>query len=613
MFSSKPPPLSDKKASFQVDGNQKTKFEGDEDKEPVLHTSLSLSSTTSSAGGKDGRKELNESLYTRLMFLKYNFIALACNLLLLAFFLALSSDAGFKLTNMTSSMLSGTSIIFLALLYAVHAINFHALRNGSAAYFGYLLCRKGGYSIIVSQFLQDSLLSKVTFASKLSFRSPSRKLLTRVAMLNLFHALVSILPIALAVYIVSNPVRIDMRTLSCLIYTQDGPLIDRGFPTLEVEMGCAEYVFGTSLGFLSSEMPIPYSTHILPPQIIDVLDDGSTIIGGGFLTDVQSTCTCAPTLVSDDLVDTGIDASLVAQMQTLYRRLGNELGVVNALSYNTSGENAVVMTMISGIDTCYTTNLTWPSVPVCKTIIGNHRKGTIVAKFMTDGTPASIALKSVDVRSEDGPADNTWLMAALTNILEGSVNSHVLPKVYPGAINPMLWWTTANMQGVNAAFLSAGLETFWTMVLRAGMQRTFTPHNQFCTQNQVDPNSVVLTFDDSTASLLGNIFVAGQILVSVVSLLMSLPYLIVSFPMGVGIRFCLDSSFFRLMLQQPLQEGIIKDYYQPNAESAFILPTLDVVLRLGESMKTRDDPDIGNICLGKPKLISNFINGKLYL
>lgn len=57
----------------------------------------------------------------------------------------------------------------------------------------------------------------------------------------------------------------------------------------------------------------------------------------------------------------------------------------------------------------------------------------------------------------------------------GSVqtSSHKLPGFYPGTVNPLLWWTTPNLQVVATSLISAGLETSLSMMLRVGIMRTY--------------------------------------------------------------------------------------------------------------------------------------------
>jgi hypothetical protein len=78
-------------------------------------------------------------------------------------------------------------------------------------------------------------------------------------------------------------------------------------------------------------------------------------------------------------------------------------------------------------------------------------------QYMTDGTPASIAADIVTVLEVyPEKANITWITTSLLHLLGSPIAAINLPSTYPGSTNPMLWWTTPNMEVVAAAFVESG-------------------------------------------------------------------------------------------------------------------------------------------------------------
>jgi hypothetical protein len=63
----------------------------------------------------------------------------------------------------------------------------------------------------------------------------------------------------------------------------------------------------------------------------------------------------------------------------------------------------------------------------------------------------------VDIKEMGEPANISWVMQSLVYLFGNPISNIALPSSFPGAVNPMLWWTTPNMQVSDPADLEAGL------------------------------------------------------------------------------------------------------------------------------------------------------------
>jgi hypothetical protein len=81
---------------------------------------------------------------------------------------------------------------------------------------------------------------------------------------------------------------------------------------MRTEMGVGEYVFGSSLGILRSENGTPNTTFVLSPQLIDVCEDGTTLIGNGFATVISTSCACVSSSEIQALEMGGVNALISA-------------------------------------------------------------------------------------------------------------------------------------------------------------------------------------------------------------------------------------------------------------------------------------------------------------
>ncbi|KAJ3324754.1 hypothetical protein HDV06_006012 [Boothiomyces sp. JEL0866] len=549
-------------------------------------------------------KELVENKFS---FMKWIFIALALNIVLLIFLQELVSPNGFIVGFLGSELqLSSTVILELWMLICYLAIQ-KAMMSGASAYVGYLITRPQGYSLAACGFIQSDLFSKFFFASKLSFRSPSRTFLSRLSYLWVIQTLTLVLPLFSASTIAASNYYVYSGTLGCLIYTQNGQPYDRYWPSLQAEMGFAELCFGTAMGVLRSEEDVPHSTFITAPQLIDTAADGTIIVGNGYVTSISTTCKCIDTGSAANIAKGGnIPSGIASNMSSQVAGYQNNPAMVNYVAQNSSA--IVISTILTGTNVCTLTDPTEIGYPLCTTTAYDHKTASISITFMTDGTPASIAPRKADILSTGSSSDISWLYAAYVSILEGVQTSTLLPETFKGSINPLLWWTSTNMQSVNPALLSAGIETLFAILGRAGVQRSYSHTSSRCTQSVIDSSSIVLRMSN-VGYTIGIIFFTLQLAMVLLSFLGTIPWLLSKDPIYPGIRLVTDHVFFMVMINSTL---VALFGVNATMDTPLIWTKFDFVVRVGEAIKTRDDPDLGNIIMDKPKFVTNFVKGKSY-
>jgi hypothetical protein len=393
--------------------------------------------------------------------------------------------------------------------------------------------------------------------------------------------------------------------VSCVEYTQEGDPIDRNWPTYNSSSGFAELIFGTALGNLRSEMDVNVTTMFMTPQMVGALSDGSTLDGPGFVTDILSSCKCKPANTDEwrkinpklPLVDA---QSMLANLQNT-----RKLGLYSHLDMD--GEDVVlVSSAISGTSLCGGSNQTF--VPFCLTKFHNHRKAILTSAYMTDGTPASVAQKRVDIQSIIGKGNSTWVFHSLKNILEGELSGIELPSTIPALLNPLFYWTTPNLLAIDPALMDAGLETLFAILLRGGMQRTLSVIGNSCLK-RVEVNSITLLSMHSYGVEVANIILSLHLTVCVFSLLAYIPWFLSEDCIGPGIRIIQNQPYFSTLVScSRLAMGTDE---MCNAPAYQIWQRMDVVMRVGESIDTVDD-EMGHLILDKPKMVSGIKNGKRY-
>lgn len=566
-----------------------------------------------SSGSQSGRfgKALRESFSRKMVHIQFIWIALVSNAMLLWIGDQMISKQGLYFPTGGAGLARAFPILMTIWMHISAELTAHAIHDAFNVFGGYLLSRKKGYSIAICGFTQASGTEKITFGSKLAYKSGSKALLEKVSYIWLLLYLMMILPLFAPIYIHKKEFQTSGSRLHCIEYEEKGTPLDRKWPNLENAMGTAEILFTKSLGYPRTEMDNPkvdFGIYLFPPQLLDAASEHSSIRGAGFTTNIRSRCSCASSTNDTDLIDAGVPISLLHGLAAAYQSLGSEQGMVNSMEMNGT-EMGVIITIFSGVEFCGGSDHI--SAPVCKTQLFDHRHIIANAEFMTDGYPSSIALKKATIISDEGPADVFWAYNSLKSVLGGQLSIQKLPKIFPGCENPLLWWTTVNLQYMSYSLIEPGLETMFGIILRGGMQRTLKGRATECSELITDIDRFLLTID-STGYYILTFFAAMHMVFTLLALVATIPWFVSQAPISPAIRLMGSRTYFLMMIAKRIATDVPIDALRSNMESVAVWPTLDCILRVGEAKTTSDDPDIGRIVLDKPKLVSGLTYTKSY-
>ncbi|KAL2916459.1 hypothetical protein HK105_203892 [Polyrhizophydium stewartii] len=552
-------------------------------------------------------REVSETTSTKLYEMRWCCAAAILNSVMILIIVRLQSGIIIPIGGEISTSI-GCVILELVLLIS-NFVTSHALDGGASAFFGEKLASKKGYSLAVCGFLQVSTFLKLPFANQLSLNSTCRKLLARSSLLWItLHAILWLTPLT-ATALKGDVVRLDQGTIQCVVYRQRGRPLDRKWPTLTVENGVSEFIFGSALGVMRSENPgVNVTTAIIAPQFISDVGDGDKVVGPGFSADISTNCECAPSIDLDGLSAVGVSSNIAPSLLAEYAGLNGGTGMANAFINGTSSLN--IITMLSRTNICGGINETNTFVPVCFTEISNHRHAEIMIQYMSDGTMASIAPRQVEIRSLLGAADlQYWLSNAMNAILEGPFSHTRLPPTFPGAVNPLLWWATPNLIALDPSLIEAGIETMFAVLLRAGVQRTYISEGDTCVHNMEILGVSSLDLADYGANVA--IFILSfQLFATAVTILCYIPWLLSPNPIGPAVRLTRDHVYFTTMLNSSSISGGTEMLC--NAPPHAIWQAYDTIVRVGEPIGTRNDPIFGHVTLDRPKLLTHLTNGKRY-
>lgn len=595
--------------------NIPTKAQQESSRLDPLHQQKSENSLRSDEDGASRGREINDTFMGRVIYLQWSFFALIIEFLFLYVLVLLHSSSGVTVPIGGKVFQQTVPVILELWMHICYLCTDFALSNGLTAYFGYQLSQKHGYSLIVCGFIQSGLFAKIQFSGLLNFRSKYKKVISRASMLWLVHILMLILTFFCSTAIKITTTRYDSGKLLCVTYGQQGVPIDRGWPTIETQAGAAEFIFGSSLGKLSSEEGTPDSTLVTYPQLIDTCQDGTVIEGTGFSTDIYTTCECSASNQAKDLIYAGIPQENATNMIAQLSTLGSGQGIVQMIQLNETGAEIYLYSIVAGFRTCGGNNYVNKSVLVCETLISNHQTALVGISWMNDGNPVRSAPNIVKRLNEvDGftpePASITWLYRAIGNAMGGEMHTLKLPGFYPGTVNPLLWWTTPNLQTMSVAAVRAGFETFVAMLVKVGITRTYSVQGEQCSQNLEDLSQTTLHMTENGFQI-GLIFILFEIFLSIGSILACVPWFICKDPIIPAIRLVADITYFNIMLCKNSTGNLLR-MIGSTADRTDIWPKLDMVVRVGENIQSVSDPDHGEIILDKPKLVTQLSWTKCY-
>jgi len=304
------------------------------------------------------------------------------------------------------------------------------------------------------------------------------------------------------------------------------------------------------------------------------------------------------------MVEYGFDIQLANKFIQGALALGADPGLVSDIQLD--GEEINIVTYMHGYKVCGGYNTT--SVPVCNTKLSNHINALIQMQYGTDGTTASIAALFSEIREELAPANMTWMYAGLKSVLPGDPAITALPPTIPGMINPLIYWTSSDLLAVNPSLLEAGMETFFTLAGRSGIQRAFATEGKDCVRNVDIPNTSLVHMKDyaAKAAFVGLVL---QLILSFVSVVSFVPWLLSASPIGPAVKVVQNAEYFTTFLRSSSLQSNLEGLC--NAPAHAIWQALDVVVRVGEAVGSRDDV-IGVLTLDKPKMVRELVNGRKY-
>ncbi|KAJ3273630.1 hypothetical protein HDV01_004239 [Terramyces sp. JEL0728] len=567
---------------------------------------MSLSTSGSKNSRKPGAAIIMETFNSKLKELYRVYISIIGNLVLLAVILLLRN--GINIPLPTTLSLSVTCVLVEVLIITANQLTLNALNDAAAAYFGYIICQKKGLSLAVCGFVQCSTFQKLSFANNLSLNSSCHRILSQIPVLwGILSIMICMSPFV-ATAILHETVPTDLGQIPCVAYQEYGLPGDRGWPNWEVSSGMGEFLFGSSLGYLRSEQDVPTTQVIIPPQILYDLDAGGVVIGNGFVMDVSSHCQCAFSLSDSSLMALNVSQSDAPTLRSQFMSIYPQPGMASLFS--TSSSKITILSAFSGADYCAGNNKTDPSVPVCFTTVSNYYNAEILAEFMSANTYASLTPKSSLLSKLLAKGDiQNWLYPAFINIFEGNPSALRFPPSIPGAINPVLWWMSPNLQSIDPVFMDTGIETLFAILITNGVQRTYPISGTSCPGYVViDENTKVWLADYGMT--LSYVIIFSQLGLSLLSLGGFLPWLFSKEPIGPGVRFVKSPTYFTVLVAS--SNSIARSTCFGNAPEHVIWQGTDIVLRLGEQAATRADPELGHIVIDRPRMVSYLQHGKWY-
>jgi hypothetical protein len=111
-------------------------------------------------GSMSEGRELDESFVTKLKFLKFHFLALAGQIVLISLIGNLYTTTGITI-GLGGSVFQGVVPVFLTIIMHIsHIFTDYAINNGLSAYFGQQLASSKGFSLAIVGFVQGSVLQR---------------------------------------------------------------------------------------------------------------------------------------------------------------------------------------------------------------------------------------------------------------------------------------------------------------------------------------------------------------------------------------------------------------------------------------------------------------------
>ncbi|KAJ3269970.1 hypothetical protein HDV01_000776 [Terramyces sp. JEL0728] len=563
---------------------------------------ISISSGQNMAAGRF----LHENFGEKLKFTNIVYVNIVFQLLLGYMLYSLYTGFLFPISSQYAELLA-VIVLFMLFVFAVWLTKL-ALTRVSAVSFAILLTSKSGFSLSSCVFLQLATYEKYQFTKSLSLNSISRRTLEKVSLVFVLLDGLNLLSLLTAFGVFSEELRSTTSDIKCVTFVEEGALTDKGFPTLNYAMGAAGYSFSAAIGDFRADYvesfndPNNYSLFLMPPIILDTVSDHQQVIGDGFSVKIYSECMC----VKDD--DYGKFQLFTELQQVDFNQLinGYRASIPNygLSSITLLNQNSIeVVSVFSGPTFCG--GIAINNLPICKTKIHDYHHAQVMVTVKTDGTPSSISVTASNLISQSDTGDLSWLYFAMTRILNNSTLA--LPRQSNGLINPLLKWTTEDLQFVSTTLVGQGMEVLFAYILKAGIQRTYKPRGGLCTSFEISDKyaTLYIAFPSFMIGLLQCVII---IIVSLLQGLACIKWYRGTSPIFPAIRLSQEKAYFSSMVNSSAVFENADDLC--NAENFTIWQGLDKTVRLGEDLGTLDEPLVGNIIISKPKFVRPLINGR---
>ncbi|KAI9342020.1 hypothetical protein BDR26DRAFT_859944 [Obelidium mucronatum] len=569
------------------------------DPDQGLPRSKSIRSTASSAGNSSTVREITETWALIAQKMKSSILALVLNGLLIVFVQNIEHG---MLVSIEASLIANYGGVVLELVLLIcNIVTIWSLEEA---------CK--GFSLAVCGYLQTPSFGKLAFSQTLSLTSPSRKILTRISFIWITVESLKLATPFSAIALKSKQYAKFNDVTDCAYFIQDpetGP-VDRNWPTLDTEGGVGEYVFGSSLGILRSEVGgLNVTTAQYPPTLISGLNHGDTIVGLGFTVDILSTCKCSGGVDVESFTDAGVDATQANITVQNFLAMNQKMGLTFSMVHD---NNTITLSNVfSGVNLCGGAGANMFLPLVCSTVMTNHQAAELEIEFMTDGTTASIAPNIVTLVSTLGTADvKDWLSFGMNAIVNGPTSHYIMPPTVPGSLYPLLWWTSPNLIAVDRALVEAGMETMYAILFKGAIQRTYTPAATQCSKKNTRISHQSKIGMQMQGFYITLAMLSIQMAISICSIGAFIVWFLSPNPIGPAVRATHESIYLMTLLTSSPHLGVgINELC--NAETYAIWQRLDVVCRIGESLDTLED-EVGKIIVDKPSLVRPIQNGKKY-
>ncbi|ORY52424.1 hypothetical protein BCR33DRAFT_317577 [Rhizoclosmatium globosum] len=576
---------------------------------PTNSTSIHTKSTVSIGMSKyPHAQEVSETFGTRLYAMKSIILAVLLNIALLLLGWRMTSEL--LLPIAPSIVLVTCGVIVEIIVLMTNELTIHTLDFGVAIFISMLMTNKSGYGMSACGFIQVSPIKRLKYAQSLSLNSPCRKTLERASYMWILLEATKILSPIAATGVVSSTVRSLAGTVSCIGFKSDPTFLsDRTYPTMESSAGVAEFLFGNALGCMRSERSDcdpRGSEFIFGPQLQGTVGSGDTIVGSGFHMLVATSCECTE-MTSDSAVSRGMFTAADQALALGGNRVSSVPFLILSSTASVTSDNISFYSVLGNTPLCG--GYTYTLMPVCLTTINEFHDAVVASSFETDGTTASIALTNSELLSKLPVTTMTSNVTfnALTTICPLG-KPYFMGTNVPGLLNALTYWTSSDLKAVDPTLFDSGIETLYSILIRAGYQRTLDSKGTTCTRlvSRTDETNVAFNFQGMVA-----IYLIGwiQLILSVFSLILGSVWLFSPVPLGPAINIVTKPMYFiSLLCESPFWVSL---QGTANAQGHVVWQQLDHITRIGESLDTLGEP-IGRIKIERPKMVKNLVNGRIY-